>query len=222
MPQNHSNNMSQKAYHHATKHSYESVQIDPNYVNPSTQPRVFKVYPKFYRRVKLNSNNPIHSFISLTSAVTFEKIYQDGPYKLRVNPSAGALFPTEIYIQIRGIQGIIDGIYHLEIENNYLTLIYELIDDGLENYIFSNKRINGFIFLVSCVYYRSSWKYQNRSIRYCLLDSGHHLGAIAASAYLHDKNIQLIFDFDKLALNADLGFENKEFITGCVISGSIE
>ncbi|MEH2332000.1 nitroreductase family protein [Nostoc sp.] len=214
--------ISGKAYHDATKHSYLSVQLAPNYVDASTQPSSFKVYPKFYRRVKLNLNNPVHAFISLTSAITLEKVYKDGPYKLRVNPSAGALYPTEVYVQVRGIEGIIDGIYHLEVKNNCLTLIYELIDDGLENYIIPGKSINGFIFLVSCVYYRSSWKYQNRSMRYCFLDSGHHLGAIAASAYLHEKKIQLVFDFDKLALNSDLGFENKELITGCAVSGEVQ
>ncbi|MEH1937685.1 MAG: nitroreductase family protein [Nostoc sp.] len=214
--------ISGKAYHEATKHSYLSVQLDPNYVDASTQPSPFKVYPKFYRRVKLNLNNPVHCFISLTSTITLEKVYKDGPYKLRVNPSAGALYPTEVYVQVRGIEGIVDGIYHLEVENNCLTLIYELIDDGLESYIIPGKSINGFIFLISCVYYRSSWKYQNRSMRYCLLDSGHHLGAIAASAYLHEKDIQLVFDFDKLALNSDLGFENKEFITGCAVSGEVQ
>ncbi|MDZ7959585.1 MAG: nitroreductase family protein [Aulosira sp. DedQUE10] len=219
MPQSH---ISKQAYHQATKHSYLSVQLDPNYVDATTQPSSFKVYPKFYRRLKLNLNNPIHSFISLTSAITLEKMYKDGSQKLRVNPSAGALYPTEVYIQIRGIEGIINGIYHLEIENNCLTLIYELIDDGLESYIIPGKSINGFIFLISCVYYRSSWKYKDRSLRYCWLDSGHHLGAIAASAYIHDKEIQLIFDFDKLTLNADLGFENKEFITACAISGEIQ
>ncbi|MBD2499798.1 nitroreductase family protein [Anabaena azotica] len=211
-----------KAYHNATKHSYLSVQVEPNYVDASTQPSAFKVYPKFYRRVKLNLNNPIHSFIWLTSAVTFEKVYNSDSYKLRVNPSAGALYPTEIYVQIRGMSEIVDGIYHLEVENNCLTLIYELIDDGLESYIIPGKSINGFIFLVSSVYYRSSWKYKQRSLRYCLLDSGHHLGAVAASAYLHERNIQLIFDFDKLTLNTDLGFENKEFITGCAISGELQ
>ena len=134
-------------------------------------------------------------------------------YKLRVNPSAGGLYPTEVYVQTRGVQGII-------VENNCLTLIYKLGDDGWENYVILNKCINRFIFLVSCVYHRSSWKYQDRSCRYCLLDSGHHLSAIAAWAYLHEKNIQLCFDFDKLILNADLGFENQEFITSCVISTS--
>jgi SagB-type dehydrogenase family enzyme len=215
-------NSSGKAYHEATKHSYLSVQLDPNYIDASTQPIAFKVYPKFYRRVKLNLNNKIHSFIWLTSAVTLEKVYNNVPYKLRVNPSAGALYPTEVYVQIRGVPDIVDGIYHVEVENNCLTLIYELIDDGLESYIIPNKSISGFIFFISSVYYRSSWKYKNRSIRYCLLDSGHHLGAIAASAYLHERDIQLIFDFDKLALNTALGFENKEFITACVISGEAQ
>ncbi|MEH2186385.1 MAG: SagB/ThcOx family dehydrogenase [Nostoc sp.] len=217
-----SSQISGKAYHEATKHSYLSVQLNPNYVDASTQPFSFKVYPKFYRRVKLNLNNPVHSFILLTSTITLKKVYKDGPYKLRVNPSAGALYPTEVYVQVRGIEGIVDGIYHLEVENNCLTLIYELIDDGLESYIIPGKSINGFIFLISCVYYRSSWKYQNRSMRYCLLDSGHHLGAIAASAFLHNRDIQLIFDFDKFALNSDLGFENKEFITTCAVSGEVE
>jgi SagB-type dehydrogenase family enzyme len=215
-------NISGKDYHELSKHSYLSVQVNPNYVNAATQPSSFKVYPRFYRRLQLNRNNPIHSFLWLTSAIFSEKIYKDSPYKLRVNPSAGALYPTEIYVQIRGVGGIIDGIYHIEVENNCLTLIYELIDDGLENYVIPNKCINGFIFLVSCVYHRSSWKYQDRSLRYCLLDSGHHLSAIAASAYLHENNIQLGFDFDKLTLNADLGFENKEFITSCVISGEVQ
>jgi hypothetical protein len=59
-------------------------------------------------------------------------------------------------------------------------------------------------------------------MRYCWLDSGHHLDAIAASAYIHHKDIQIIFDFDKLALNEVLGFENKEFITACAISGDVQ
>jgi SagB-type dehydrogenase family enzyme len=139
--------------------------------------------------------------------------------KLQVNPSAGALYPTEVYVQIRGIPEIVDGLYHLEVENNCLTLIYELIDDGLESYIIPSRSIKGCIFLISCVYYRSSWKYQDRSLRYCFLDSGHHLGAVAASAYLHDQDIKLIFDFDKLAPNTDLGFENKEFVTAALVSG---
>ena len=211
-----------KSFHDTTKHSPLSVMLDPNYVDWLTQPTTFKTYPHFYRRFQLDDNNPIHHFIRLTSTITFEKKSKYDSYQLRVNPSAGALYPTEIYIQIRGVKGFIDGIYHLEVANNSLTLIYELIDDGLESYILPNCLVKGFIFLVSCVYYRSSWKYKNRSLRYCFLDSGHHLGVIEAAAYYHQKSIKTIFDFDKIALNQDLGFENKEFITGSVIAGEIK
>ena len=156
-----------KKFHDATKHSPLSVMLDPNYVDARTQPSAFKTYPRFYRRFRLDANNPIHNFIRLTSTITFEKKYKYDSYQLRVNPSAGALYPTEIYVQIRGIKGLIDGIYHLEVSTNSLTLIYELIDDGLESYIVPNCLVKGFIFLVSCAYYRSSWKYKNRSLRYC-------------------------------------------------------
>jgi hypothetical protein len=125
-------------------------------------------------------------------------------------------------VQLRGIRGTIDGIYHVEVAANSLTLIYELIDDGLEAYLLPDQIVKGMIFLVSCVYFRSSWKYKNRSLRYCFLDSGHHLGAIEASAYLHQRPIQALFDFDKLALNQDLGFENKEFVTAAMIAGELK
>ena len=211
-----------KKFHDATKHSPLSVMLDPNYVDSSTQPTAFKSYPRFYRRFPLDQNNPVHRFIHLTSAITFEKKYKYDSYQLRVNPSAGALYPTEIYVQIRGVKGIIDGIYHLEVATNSLTLIYELIDDGLDNYILPNSLVKGFIFLVSCAYYRSSWKYKNRSLRYCFLDSGHHLGAIEAAAYVYQKGIQVVFDFYKISLNNALGFENKEFVTTSVIFGEIK
>lgn len=209
-------------YHQATKHSYRSVQMDPNYVDASTQPFPFKVYPKFYRRFPLALDDPTHALIHLASTTTFEKLYKEGPYQLRVNPSAGALYPTELYVQLRGIKGMIDGIYHVEVLTHSLTLIYELIDDGLESYLFPERMVKGCIFLVSCVYYRSSWKYKERSLRYCFLDSGHHLGAIEAAAYIQDQTPQFIFDFDKLTLNEELGFENKELITAAAIVGEFK
>lgn len=209
-------------FHKATDHSYRSVQIDPNYVDASTQPSAYKIYPQFYRRYAIDSNHPIGSLIQLTSAITLEKAYRNWTAQLRAIPSAGGLYPTELYVQIRGVEGFINGLYHLEVATQTLTLVYELIDDGLEGYICPSKTVRGVIFLVSCVYFRSSWKYKNRSFRYCFLDSGHHLGAIEASAYLHEQDLQFIFDFDKISLNQDLGFENKEFVTACAIAGSLE
>ena len=209
-------------YHELTNHSYESVKINPNYVDSSTQPSTYKAYPHFYRRYSLEEDNITHALIKATSAITFKRQYRHYTSQLRVNPSAGGLYPTELYVQIRGIEGMIDGLYHLEVSNNSLTLIYELIDDGLEAYCCPGKTVQGLIFLVSCVYFRSSWKYEDRSLRYCFLDSGHHLGAIESAAYGFDSHVTFIFDINKTRINEALGFENKEFITACAVLGDYE
>ena len=210
------------SYHELTNHSYQSVKINPNYVDSSTQPSTYKTYPSFYRRYPLEEDNPTHALIKLTSTITFEKQYRNYTSQLRVNPSAGGLYPTELYVQIRGIEGMINGVYHLEIAKNSLTLIYELIDDGLEAYVCPGKTVRGLIFLISCVYFRSSWKYQERSLRYCFLDSGHHLGAIEAATHGLGWPIEFIFSFNKVELNQALGFENKEFVTASAIAGDYE
>ncbi|MFM7427819.1 MAG: SagB/ThcOx family dehydrogenase [Elainella sp.] len=206
-------------YHEATKHSVLSVQLDPNYVDSRTQPALYKCYPHFFRRFPLDPDQPLQQLLTQASAITYHKQYRDTVHLLRVQPSAGALYPTELYVQLRGIRGMLDGIYHLEPDTNTLTLLYELIDDGLEGYLPDSRLITGCILLISCVYFRSSWKYKNRSLRYCFLDSGHHLGAVEAAAYVNSFPYQLLFEFDQQALNADLGFENQEFVTAAVVIG---
>ena len=211
--------LSLRTFHEQTNHSYESVNINPNYVDASTQPSVYKTYPQFYRRYALNPENQIHALIHATSAITLEKQYRNYTTRLRVNPSAGGLYPTELYVQIRGCEGIINGLYHVEVAHNQLTLIYELIDDGLEAYVCPGQTVEGLIFVVGCVYFRSSWKYEERSLRYCFLDGGHHLGAIEAAAYAFDHPFELVFDFDKARLNQALGFEHQEWVLGAAIVG---
>ncbi|MEL6400014.1 MAG: nitroreductase family protein [Cyanobacteria bacterium J06626_4] len=205
--------------HEQTNHSDESVKINPNYVDASTQPSAYKTYPQFYRRLPLAAGNPTHEVIKATSAITLERQYRHYTAQLRVIPSAGSLYPTELYVQIRGVDGIINGLYRYEVAHNQLTLIYELIDDGLEAYVCPGYTVKGLIFLVSCVYFRSSWKYEDRSLRYAFLDGGHHLGAIAAAAYAFEHPLELVFNFDKAQLNQAMGFANQEWALGAAISG---
>ena len=107
--------------HAQTNHSYESVKINPNYVDAATQPSAYKTYPKFYRRYPLEKANETHELIRATSAITLERQYRHYTAQLRVIPSAGGLYPTELYVQIRGVEGIINGLYHYEVAHNQLT-----------------------------------------------------------------------------------------------------
>ena len=73
-----------------------------------------------------------------------------------------------------------------------MTLLQKIKDDGIESYLGFDTKQNGFIFFISSVYYRSSWKYKNRALRYCLLDAGHVLGTIESSSYIHNKEYKIV------------------------------
>ena len=207
-------------YHEATSHSYWSVRKNPNFLDWSKQPTPFKIYPSTYPFIPFDMQNPLHRFLYRIAGVNAKKVYPGVEYYLRTVPSAGALYPIEVYFQSRGVEGLEDGIYHLSVAENGLRLLYPLDEnEGVECCFADTRAIEGFIFLYSALYYRSSWKYKNRAFRYCLLDAGHVSGATEASAicFNHAYHIHYRFDLDRL--NSAFGFEKKEFFLSSIIMG---
>jgi len=203
-------------YHMKTKHSYYSVRNFPNRLDWNNQPSAFKSYPKNFASIELDLEKENHSFIYYIAGISAKKTYPGVEYYLRINPSAGALYPNEIYFQSRGNKDFEDGIYHFDIAASSVTLLQKIDNDGLEPFFNLEYKENGFIFLISNIYYRSSWKYKNRALRYCLLDAGHILGSLEASSYLHNKEYKIAYDFDKEKLNEAFSFDQKEFFTSAV------
>ncbi len=202
-------------YHNQTNHTYNSVRKNSTYLDWNSKPRDYKLYPYFYYRVDLNKTN--FKELNLIGGISCKKVYGNSQYYLRTVPSAGALYPSEVYIQIRGVEGFFDGIYHYEPLNAKFTLLKEISSDGVEEYLNINKQ-NGFIFLISSIYFRSSWKYKNRAIRYILLDSGHQLGSIYATLKLMGRDSELVFDFEKELLNESFGFFDFEMFLVAITS----
>jgi SagB-type dehydrogenase family enzyme len=204
--------------HSKTNHSYFSVRQNTTFLDWQTQPKKTKHYPHFHLRYKLNEIEGLKE-LSLVGRSTYQQNYLEGTYYLRTVPSAGALYPCEVYIQIRSVKELVDGIYHYEPLENNLTLLCEVEKDGVEYYCCDKSKNIGLSFFISTVYFRSSWKYRNRSIRYIFLDSGHYLGSIYAALCVMGKESQFIFDFDKLALNKAFGFRSDEMFTCGLSSG---
>ena len=199
-------------YHASTKHSYNSVRTNPNYLSWEDQPSTYKNYSERYRKIKLDLENEEDKFLYHIAGLTAKKSYPSGEYYLRINPSAGALYPNELYLQIRGVEGKEDGIYHYEVSSTSLTLLQTINEDeGLEPYLGFKTAMRGYLFLVSAIYYRSSWKYKNRALRYCLLDAGHLLGSIEAAALLKPHAVQVVYSIEKEKLNRMFGFEDREW-----------
>jgi len=190
----------------------------PNQLSWEDQPSTYKNYPEIYKKRQLDLDNTEDNFLYHIAGLTAKKSYPSGEYYLRINPSAGALYPNELYFQARGVENVEDGIYHYEVSSQSISLLHRITEDeGIEPYLGYKTAMKGYLFLVSAIYYRSSWKYKNRAFRYCLLDAGHLLGSIEASALLKPHAVQVIYSIDKEKLNRMFGFEDQEWFLSAAV-----
>jgi SagB-type dehydrogenase family enzyme len=189
------------------------------YTDWSSQPSIFKHYPDFLFRYKFGENELLH-VIELSRMITSKRTIGSKPYYQLNTPSAGNLHPIELYVQVRGIKGVLSGIYHVNAGENELVLIKELVSDGIEPYVGLSNSLNGFIFLVSTVPFRAEWKYSNRSVRYCYLDAGHQIGSIVTALKLYKQELTILSEYNNKILNEVMGFKDNEFITAVIASGT--
>jgi SagB-type dehydrogenase family enzyme len=117
------------------------------------------------------------------------------PRGLRAAPSAGALYPLELYVVLK------DGAYHYLPERHTVQLLAEsdlrgdLWDAGLRQ---DALRQAPAIFVIAAVYQRTEAKYGERAERYVELEAGHaaqnlllqavalELGAVSIGAFYDD------------------------------------
>lgn len=196
---------------------YEHTSLTPLKVAKSTgfldwdsQPSMFKHYPKFLFRYNYLEEESLE-IIKYARLITSETAISSKPYYRLNTPSAGNLHPIELYVQIRGIKGIISGIYHVDAEEGTIVLIKEVNKDGIENCVGMTQQFEGMIFVQSCIPYRSVWKYGDRAFRYCFLDAGHQIGALQAACDALGQKVTILSDYYKKLLDLQMGFTEEEF-----------
>jgi SagB-type dehydrogenase family enzyme len=140
---------------------------------------------------------------------------------LRAAPSAGALYPIELYAVVHDVAGLEPGIYHYAVQEHELELLQRgdfrtaVMQAGLWQDFLGQASV---CFVLSAIFQRTRWKYRERTYRYVLLEAGHvgqnlylaaasmGLGACAVGAFLDD-------EFNDL-----LGLDGKEEAVLYVIS----
>jgi len=201
-----------------TSLSKKKVALKTGFLDWNMQPSIFKHYPSSLFSYSL-STTPQLKLLHLSRCVTSQQNIAGKSYKRLSIPSAGNLHPLEIYVQIRGIKGILSGIYHLDSDKDKLVLVRDIEGDGIELNVGLQNRFKGMIIMVSCVPFRSSWKYQERAFRYCFLDLGHQLGGLAMAAESQQTNLTFLSDFDSFGLNECMGFDEQEQLLSVVLCG---
>lgn len=126
---------------------------------------------------------------------------------LRTAPSAGALYPFEIYVIANNVEDLPQGIYHYAVLNHTLELIEtgdfrkEITSAGLKQEMLGDA---GITFVLSAIFDRARCKYGERGVRYVYIEAGHisqniylqavslGLGSVSVGAFLDNKVNDLI------------------------------
>jgi SagB-type dehydrogenase family enzyme len=142
---------------------------------------------------------------------------------LRPVPSAGALFPLEIYVLSQRVDGLRDGLHHYDVRQHSLETLQEgTIFQRFEPtlYMFDAvKNANAIVFL-SAVFERSQKKYGPRGYRYILLEAGHVVQNVCLLATESNLGSLCIGGYADRELNRQLGLQpRKEGVVYCVAVG---
>lgn len=213
------------AYHQRTKHRLDRYAAGPDSLDWDAQPDAFRRWKgtRWYslprsspeREIswsRLGEDRPAAPFdldtlshlLRLTAAITAWKQYGDARWALRAHPSSGNLHPTETWVVAYWVEGLADGLYHYQNEDH--TLEWRA---GTLTAADSPGLWLGF----TSIPWREAWKYGERAFRYCQLDMGHVLAAVAYAAALFGWHPRLV-PLDHHALARCLGTDRAEDFAG--------
>ena len=134
-------------------------------------------------------------------------------FYLRAVPSAGGLYPAELYLISAGTPLLSAGIYNYQPRTHSLIHFWQdhNVWSGLQKACFGHPALQNtrMAIAVTAVFQRSAWRYQDRAYRRIFLDTGHLLGNIEIASAIEDYQVSLIGGFADEAVN-ELLFLDKQ------------
>jgi SagB-type dehydrogenase family enzyme len=163
------------------------------------------------RSVRNYSKKPL-DMASLSQLLFSAQGITDETYttKLRTAPSAGALYPIELYVFVHSVEGLKQGLYHYNPFDHSLTRLKEgdlrksVMNAGLKQEMLKDANL---VFALSGIPARTTWKYGQRGYRYMYMEAGHiaenillqavslGLGAVPVGAFL-DRELDDLLGID--------------------------
>ena len=232
---------SAKSYHRFT--SYDRYAMSPHSLDWQHQPSQFKHYagltpvelPKVSDisrpslmdacrksispgQKKIPTAAQLSQIFTLACGLTAKARQPSGDFFFRSAPSAGALYPNELYLAWPGSTDLPAGVYHFGFDHrqliplrkgNFSSLIQQaLAGEGHAAYP---------LFMVSGLFFRSAWKYRSRAYRYLLMDAGHLLENLHLALSANGFPARLEFKFDDQLLDNLIGVDtDREVCLGCL------
>jgi len=229
-----------RRYHQDTSH--DRWNLSGHALDWGNQPRVFKTYdarlnlsthplpePAGYPGMNLREareatataahlDEPALSrALHLCYGITALSRHRSGDFHYRSAPSAGALYPAELYLALGAPldletreTGPCLGLHHYDPRKHRLESLgrQRALHDIALACGLSPSASPTAAFVVSAIFFRSSWKYRARAYRYCLLDTGHLLENLLLALRAEGLAASLHYDFTDTALNTLLGLDS--------------
>jgi len=165
------------------------------------------------------SNKPltIHELSWLLWATQGVKQVVPRPSTLRNVPSAGARHAIDTYLLLNKVENLEQGLYR------YIALSHQLeqinIDNDIANKIYDSCLRQNMIknsaitFIWTTDFYRMTWRYGERGMRYIHLDAGHVCQNLYLAAAAINSGVCAIAAFDDDNLNTTLGLDGENNFT---------
>lgn len=223
--------MNGKDYHHLT--SYDRRRMTGHALDWDHRPDLYKRYPdaksiplpakgvtagerSLWDIVLDSSASPaaprkmtlagLAALLGLSYGITGAVRYPQETFSYRSAPSAGALYPCEIYIAAYAVDGLDPGLYYFSVADFALK---QIRGADIAGFLGQNSEKGLALSLyVTGIPYRSAWKYRARAYRYVLLDSGHLLGNLALVLKSQKLISEITYDLDDAATGLLLGLDN--------------
>lgn len=135
------------------------------------------------------------------------------PMYLRAAPSAGGLYPAEVYLISRGTPLLSAGLYNYQTQTHSLIHFWESeVWQAMQAACFWHPVLEStqLALVTTAVFYRSAWRYRDRAYRRIFLDTGHLLANIELAGALNDYRPHLIGGFGDQAINQLLYLDSEQ------------
>jgi SagB-type dehydrogenase family enzyme len=201
-------------YHQRTKYDPETIAQKGKQLDWSQKPDSFKTYKigtnydlKPYLELEQNDPNweALSYLLLLSYGLTAKFATMSGVFVyLRSAPSAGGLYPAEVYLISRGTSLLPAGLYHYQAQTHNLLRFWDNhCWSDLQDACFRHPALDKtqLAIVTTTIFNRSVWRYEARAYRRVFLDTGHLLGNINLAANMQGFRPHLIGGFCDRQIN---------------------
>lgn len=205
------------------QHYHERTKYDPQTLATKSRALDFDQQPVPFKDYKLGSSYDLRDYLQDASAddpqvaqrqrlsrilfwsygLTGRVGYPGNPFYLRAAPSAGGLYPAEVYLIVRDGPILAAGLYNYQVRSHSLIHFWDDVWPALQDACFGHSALEStqLAIVITAVFFRSAWRYEDRAYRRIFLDAGHLLGNIELACALNNYRPHSIGGFADQAVN---------------------